>query len=212
MLIDKFVSQKAYPSLYGHCVRVSNISVDIGKYLELSSTELEDLYNASLLHDIGKTLTPEYVREKRTRYTPSEWDVIKEHPRNGVTMAMDTVSQKSLEGILFHHEAYSGCGYPAGLNGDNIPLIAKIISVADVFDSLRTDFPYRKGQSYRNILFYLEVESSRSLDPDIVNVFKRIFFEKLRSSLPEIKNNNIVAEFKDEFFQKYKLNLWEKGG
>jgi HD-GYP domain-containing protein (c-di-GMP phosphodiesterase class II) len=137
---------------HGHTTRVTNLSMEIAQRMGIKAKKnfdgkfLENLHISSLLHDIGKIGVPEHILNKRGSLTIGERNRIKEHPMIGVNILK---SIKELEGAVFgvryHHERFDGKGYPEGLKGDQIPLIASIITVADSFDAMSTDRPYRKA-------------------------------------------------------------------
>ena len=135
---------------HGHTTRVTNLSMEIVKRLAqkdkkaISPKFMENLHIASLLHDVGKIGVPEQILNKRGSLTVGEKNKIKEHPVIGVTILKPIKElEHSLAGIKYHHERPDGRGYPEGLKGDQIPLIASIISVADSFDAMTSDRPYR---------------------------------------------------------------------
>lgn len=106
----------------------------------------ENLYIASLLHDIGKIGIPEAILTKQGSLTPDEFEVMKTHARRGAEILSSlTDFEGCIAGVKHHHEKFDGTGYPDGLKGDEIPMISAIISVADTFDAMTTDRPYRKG-------------------------------------------------------------------
>jgi HD-GYP domain-containing protein (c-di-GMP phosphodiesterase class II) len=109
---------------------------------------LENVHIASLLHDIGKIGVPEVILNKPGKLTPEEFEIMKRHTINGVEILKPLVELKdALDGVKSHHERYDGAGYPDGLKGDAIPMVAAIIAVADTYDAMITDRPYRKGRS-----------------------------------------------------------------
>ena len=141
---------------HGHTTRVTNFSLQIAKRLRnknkklINEKFLESLHIASLLHDVGKIGIPERILNKRTGLTVGELNRIKEHPLIGATILKPIKElEESIVGIRYHHERPDGSGYPDGLKGQEIPLIASIISVADAFDAMTTDRPYRPAL-YRN--------------------------------------------------------------
>ena len=135
---------------HGHTTRVTNFSLQIAKRMArkqrrvINEKFLESLHIASLLHDVGKIGVPEHILNKRTGLTVGERNRIEEHPLIGATILRPIKElEESLAGVKYHHERPDGKGYPDGLKGDEIPLIASIISVADSFDAMTTDRPYR---------------------------------------------------------------------
>ena len=139
---------------HGHTTRVTTLSLLIAERLaernkkEFNGKFLEDLQVASLLHDIGKIGIPEYILNKSGPLTEDERSMIKEHPLKGVAILKSIKELEiSILGVKYHHERYDGLGYPEGLKGEEIPMIASIISVADSYDAMTTNRPYRNRLS-----------------------------------------------------------------
>ena len=119
--------------------------VSIG-LIEAPPKLFENLYISSLLHDIGKIAIPEAILFKRERLTPEEFAVMKTHPTRGAEILANIRDfDGCIDGVKYHHEHYDGSGYPEGLKGEEVPIIAAIIAVADAFDAMTSDRPYRKG-------------------------------------------------------------------
>jgi len=138
----------------GHTERVTNYAMTIAKKMkedgvpEMTDEFLESLYISGMLHDIGKIGVPEDILNKTGPLTPEEFDVMKRHTLHGEEILKPLSELRdSLDGVKYHHERYDGKGYPEGLKGEEIPLIAAIICVADTLDAMTTDRPYRKGFS-----------------------------------------------------------------
>lgn len=130
----------------GHSERVSRISVAIGRRLGLPEDELETLRISALLHDVGKIAVDDAILKKPAALTEEEFAVMKTHPQKGYKIMSQIPAMKDfLPGMYMHHEMVNGMGYPQGLKGDQIPLQAKIVSVADTFDAMTIDRPYQKG-------------------------------------------------------------------
>ena len=130
----------------GHSERVSRISVAIGKQMNLPEDELEALRISALLHDIGKIAIDDAILKKPAALTPEEFEIMKTHPVKGYKIMSQIPAMKDfLPGMYMHHEMVNGQGYPQGLKGDEIPLQAKIVSIADTFDAMTIDRPYSKG-------------------------------------------------------------------
>ena len=157
----------------GHTKRVSQFSVLIAKELGLSSEDLYVTKYAGLLHDIGKIGIHDNILKKESPLDPSEFDIMKEHPVISSEILKGIVSsQPIIEGVKHHHEKFNGTGYPDGLKGDKIPLVARIISVADTFDALISHRPYRKATSPAKALEIISELSGEQLDPIVVQAFK----------------------------------------
>ena len=130
----------------GHSERVARISVAIGKQLGMSETDLETLRISALLHDVGKIAIDDNILKKPAALTDEEFAIMKTHPVKGYKIMSQIPAMKDfLPGMYMHHEMVNGQGYPQGLTGDQIPLQAKIVSVADTFDAMTIDRPYSKG-------------------------------------------------------------------
>jgi putative nucleotidyltransferase with HDIG domain len=134
------------PYTAGHSRRVANISLKIGKRLGLNKDILDTLEVAALLHDIGKIGIPDKILHKPSKLNDYEYSKIKEHPAIGVNILKNVkFLEDAVPIILYHHERLDGGGYPLGIKGDKIPLEARIIAVADSYDAMVSDRPYRKG-------------------------------------------------------------------
>lgn len=130
----------------GHSERVARISVAMGKRLGMNEVELDTLRMSALLHDIGKIAIDDAILKKPAALTDAEYEIMKTHPQRGYKIMSQIPAMKDfLPGMYMHHEMVNGKGYPQGLTGDEIPLQAKIISVADTFDAMTIDRPYSKG-------------------------------------------------------------------
>ncbi len=130
----------------GHSERVARISVAMGKRLGMGEEELDTLRMSALLHDIGKIAIDDAILKKPAALTDAEYEVMKTHPQRGYKIMSQIPAMKDfLPGMYMHHEMVNGQGYPQGLSGDQIPMQAKIISVADTFDAMTIDRPYSKG-------------------------------------------------------------------
>ncbi|MGI8788414.1 MAG: HD-GYP domain-containing protein [Pyrinomonadaceae bacterium] len=137
----------------GHSERVSRVSVAIGQRLELSDEELETLRISALLHDVGKIAIDDAILKKPAALTNEEFEIMKTHPAHGYKiMSQIPPMTEYLPGIYMHHEMVNGAGYPQALRGEDIPLQAKIISVADTFDAMTIDRPYQKGMKLDDAL------------------------------------------------------------
>ena len=140
------------PYTCGHSDRVARISVRLARQLELPEDFCATIYLSGLLHDVGKIGVDDSVLRKEGRLTDEEFEHIKRHPRLGAKILAD-IEQFSeiIPGVLHHHEQWNGRGYPDGLAGEEIPLIARIIAVADSFDAMTSDRPYRKGMPLERV-------------------------------------------------------------
>ncbi len=156
----------------GHSERVSEIAVGISKYLSLNEVEIQDIWLAGLLHDIGKIGVRESVLNKPGKLNADEWASIQRHPvvAERILCPIEELSAV-ISMVRNHHERFDGSGYPDGLRGGNIPLGARILSVADAYDALTSRRPYRKALSVKEALRVLEDASGTQFDPVIVRAF-----------------------------------------
>jgi putative two-component system response regulator len=160
---------------YGHSMRVSEMSARVAKRLGLPASEIETVRAASLLHDIGKIGISDFILAKKGPLTTEEFGIIRSHPQKGVEILQPLKQFASLlPAILHHHERYNGSGYPAGLPGDAIPLSARIISVADTYDAIISDRPYRSANTNEKAIAELRTYAGKQFDPNVVDSFVEI--------------------------------------
>ncbi|MDB5387483.1 MAG: domain/GAF domain/HD domain protein, partial [Planctomycetaceae bacterium] len=153
----------------GHSERVARMSVELGKELGLPEEQLNDIYLAGLLHDIGKIGIRDEVLGKNGRLTDEERKHINEHVVIGHRILSGlTGIDHLLPGVLYHHEQFNGTGYPEGLAGDRIPRLARIIAVADSFDAMSSDRPYRLGMPLEKVDLVLRNGAGKQWDPVII--------------------------------------------
>ena len=146
----------------GHCRRLSEYAVALGRQLALSEADLDALRSGGILHDIGKVGIPDVVLLKRGPLTPDEFEIMKHHTVIGERLCGTVGSLKRVRPIVrHHHERLDGTGYPDGLRGEAIPLLAQIVGVVDVFDALTTDRPYRLAATREEACSELEEEAAR---------------------------------------------------
>jgi putative nucleotidyltransferase with HDIG domain len=156
----------------------------LARALGMSDKEIQGVTTAALLHDIGKLAVPEHILSKPGALTPEEFKKIRIHPQVGAEIIEHVPFPYPVAPlILNHHERWDGKGYPRGIKGDEIPLGARILSVADFFDALMTERPYHRAMSREAALSMLEQESGKGLDPVLV----RRFLEILPELMPEAK-------------------------
>lgn len=185
-----------------HISRVAAYSVLIVKAMGGSIAEQEIMFHAAPLHDIGKIGIPDEILLKPGKYTSEEYDIMQKHPLIGYEMlktAKSSYLRKGAEIALSHHEKYNGTGYPNKLKGEEIPLSGRILAVADVFDALTTERPYKKAWSVEDAIGLLEREKGQHFDPKIVDIFiqhiddvKKIYLSQQEQpgGLGSIINNN----------------------
>jgi diguanylate cyclase (GGDEF)-like protein len=158
-----------------HAERISIVSMEIGKALGFSHDQMEELSIASSMHDIGKTGIPDAILSKPGSLTSEEWQIMRKHPEIGyhILLSSPTMS-KIAEYILAHHERWDGNGYPQGLMHEDIPIISRIIAIADTYDVIMSDRPYRKAVSKEEALDEIIRCSGTQFDPSLVKVFVRL--------------------------------------
>ncbi len=163
---------------HGHTSRVTDLSIEIAQRIaqkdkkEFDVKFLENLHIASLLHDIGKIGVPEHILNKRSGLTVGERNRIKEHPMIGVNILKPIKElEGSLLGVRYHHERFDGKGYPEGIAGKQIPLVASIISVADSFDAMNTNRPYRAALDKQDAINEIRSLSGKQFSPFVTDIF-----------------------------------------
>jgi len=158
----------------GHSERVARISVAIGKQLRLPEAELETLRISALLHDVGKIAIDDSILKKPAALTNEEFEIMKTHPQRGYKIMSQIPAMKEfLPGMYMHHEMVNGQGYPQGLKDEEIPLQAKIVSVADTFDAMTIDRPYQKGMLLPDALKRINDFVGTRYDPKVVDALVR---------------------------------------
>ena len=148
-----------------HNQRVARLCVHIGRQMSMSAGELRVLARAGLMHDIGKLRIPDAVLHKHDPLSESEWTLMRTHPEMGLTL-LDRRDQSTREvlAVLYHHERLDGSGYPYGLKAEGIPIEARIVAVADTYDALTSDRPYRIACSDAEARRVLAEEANTRLD------------------------------------------------
>ena len=163
------------PYVRGHSRRVARYATMIAVRMGLPPEEVDRIRTAAAVHDVGKVRTPIEVLHKPGRLTDEEYAVIKEHPVDGAHL-VEALGDDGITAIVrHHHERLDGCGYPSGLSGEEIPLGARIVAVADTFDAITSARPYRSASPHRKALDILSKEAGTQLDADAVRAFRACY-------------------------------------
>ena len=156
-----------------HCDRLSHFSVILGEALGLDYEDLEALRRGGVLHDIGKVAIPDGILLKKGTLDTDEWAVMRQHPTIGAYLcsALRTM-RRTVDIIRYHHEKWNGSGYPAGLSGAEIPLLARVFQVVDVYDALSSERPYKAALPREEVIRVLHAETGQGYwDPEVMRVF-----------------------------------------
>jgi putative nucleotidyltransferase with HDIG domain len=163
----------------GHSERVADLAVRIGKVIGLQEKDLVTLNKAGLLHDIGKVRTPRQILNKPEKLTEEELDIIRKHPEDSSRILEPITPYRDIiPAVLQHHERFDGKGYPRGLSGGSISLCGRILAVADSFDAMVSDRPYRKGKSLDAVLREIREEAGKQFDPRVVDALMQVLRPK----------------------------------
>jgi HD-GYP domain-containing protein (c-di-GMP phosphodiesterase class II) len=177
----------------GHSARVAGFAVKIGRAMGLCQDELDTLERAALLHDIGSIYIPDHVWRKEGPLTVEEQSLVRQHPVLGAEILDSVTSLKQeSQAILHHHERYDGTGYPYGLKGLAIPLESRILAVADAFDAMTSERPYRSVLNMRDALEELYSNAGNQFDPRVVEGFLTV--------LDDITRETEIMPFPDKRF------------
>jgi len=165
-----------------HIIRMSKIAALLGRAAGMDEVDCDLLLNAAPMHDIGKIGIPDQILLKPGKFEPHEWETMKTHTLIGAEIlgGDDSEILKMAQSIaLTHHEKWDGSGYPAGLAGEAIPLVGRITAIADVFDALTSERPYKQAWPVRDSVRYIEEHSGTAFDPDLVGKFVELLPEIL---------------------------------
>jgi len=161
----------------GHSRRVTEYTMAIGRAMKLDLATMKALHRGALLHDIGKIGVPDAILLKPGRLTAEEWVQMKQHPTWGAKIIQDIeFLRDAIPAVRHHHEWWNGSGYPSGLAGEEIPLVARIFAISDTFDALTSKRPYRHALEPREALEIMRSESGSHLDPQIFQLFEQMFY------------------------------------
>jgi putative nucleotidyltransferase with HDIG domain len=163
----------------GHSERVTQVAVRIGRAMGLSPKDLQIMHRGGLLHDIGKIGTPPQILDKPGKLDPEEMQTMRDHVRIGMRI-LEPISglAEALPIVAQHHEWFDGTGYPAGLAGEQISLHARIFAVADCYDAMISDRPYRRGMPRAKVIEIIERGCGTQFDPRVIEAFHRLCAEE----------------------------------
>src|SRR4030066_247969 len=170
--------EERYYETEEHAMRMANLSLLVGEKINLKYNELNELRLLAILHDIGKISISDSIILKPGKLTTEEWEVIKRHPEVGYRLANSSRDLEQIaRGILYHHERWDGKGYPEGLKGNKIPVISRIVAIADAFDAMTNDRPYRKAMSNYEAIEEIKRESGSQFDPSLAKLFAEVLVD-----------------------------------
>ncbi|MCR4605357.1 MAG: HD-GYP domain-containing protein [Eubacterium sp.] len=170
----------------GHSMRVADYSKMIAQRMDFSDEEIDEIYNMAMLHDIGKIGVPDAIINKNTKLSDEEYDIIKGHPGIGYDILSEMPEMKEVGlGARWHHERYDGKGYPDGLKGEEIPIQARIIGVADSYDAMTSNRSYRDYLPQDVVKNELEKGKGTQFDPEIAEIMLNIMEEDTKYELRE---------------------------
>lgn len=162
----------------GHTQRVTVMTIELAEAMGIKEWELVNIRRGALLHDIGKMGVPDNILLKPDKLTEEEWQHMRMHAVYAYNLLSNiTYLRDALDIPYCHHEKWNGTGYPRGLKGEEIPLAARIFAVADVYDALTSDRPYRRGWPHEKTMKYIQEQSGHYFDPKVVEVFLKMFQE-----------------------------------
>jgi HD-GYP domain-containing protein (c-di-GMP phosphodiesterase class II) len=165
-----------------HVERTVHYVMQIARAMDFSNDEIELLKEAAILHDLGKVGISDNILNKKAKLTKKEYEEIKKHPQIGADILRPMQFLRSLiPYIFYHHERWDGQGYPTGIRGEEIPLGARIIAIADVFEALTSERPYRKAYPKEKAIGIIKKGSGTQFDPRVVTVFLKILREESSS-------------------------------
>jgi HD-GYP domain-containing protein (c-di-GMP phosphodiesterase class II) len=169
----------------GHSQRVTQLSVAIGKAMGLDLHDISNLRYGAYLHDIGKMAIPDPILLKPGPLTEEEWEIMKQHPARGREFLAEIPFLQGAIPITYsHHERWDGKGYPEGLQGEHIPLLARIFAVVDNWDALTSDRPYRKAWNEEEAVAFLKENAGAIFDPGVVDTFLTVLEKKKLAGMP----------------------------
>ena len=173
-----------------YCQEFAEYLFSLHQYPQITPDFVDNISFLAAIHDIGKIGTPDYILQKQSKLTGIEWEVMKEHTINGALIVSSYPITMAKEITLSHHERWDGSGYPFKLEGEMIPLSARIVAIADVYDALRMKRPYKEGLSHDETVQYIFDNAGKHFDPVLITHFKKIHhaFDRVWQTLKDEKD------------------------
>jgi diguanylate cyclase (GGDEF)-like protein len=183
-----------YPNHRGHAsALIATLAVGMARRMALPDPELDRIRLAALLHDVGKLALPEEILEKPSALTSVEWQSVVQHPRIGqVILEQASVLRDAVPIVLHHHERFGGNGYPYGLRGSEIPLGARIVALADAYDAMTTDRPYKRAISHVQAIREIQRHAGTQFDPEVVTVFCDLYAAERPTADPMVVGGIVI--------------------
>lgn len=177
-----------------HCSRVTEMAVELGRWIGLGETEIKDLERAALLHDVGKIGVSDAILLKPDRLDDEEWQAMRRHPEIGYNLLRNIrFLERTLPVVLYHHERWDGRGYPNRLSGVAIPLFARLFAVIDAYDAITSDRPYRAGASHEAAMEQLHQSAGSHFDPTMVAAFADMMEQRRKTAVQGQRTAGAVA-------------------
>ncbi len=176
-----------------YCQEFADFLFGLNQYPQITPDFVDSISFLAAIHDIGKIGTPDYILQKQSKLTGIEWEIMKEHTINGALIVSSYPIAMAKEITLSHHERWDGSGYPFKLDGEMIPLSARIVAIADVYDALRMKRSYKEERTHDETVDYIIENAGKHFDPQLIQYFKKIHpaFDKVWN---EMKDNHPVEE------------------
>ena len=176
-----------------YCQEFAEYLFGLNQYPQITPDFIDNISFLAAIHDIGKIGTPDYILQKQGKLTGIEWEVMKEHTINGALIVSSYPILMAKEITLSHHERWDGSGYPFKLEGEMIPLSARIVAIADVYDALRMKRPYKDGLSHDETVQYIFDNTGKHFDPLLVMYFKKIHhvFDRIWQTLKDDQDEHL---------------------
>lgn len=186
-------------SVFSQSINTAELSMQFGAEIGLAADEMQVLRFGALLHDIGMLAIPDFISFKPATLSPEEWIIIRQHPEYGVSIVEPLgLMADALPVIERHHECWNGSGYPHGKRGEEIPFLARIVTITSTYNALTTDKIYRPGHSKDQALAIMQAEAGKIFDPDIFTRFSTMVVGKTPPSWTMEALLGLEPEISDE--------------